>query len=68
MSDILSEYADIIKGAQIGCAIRGHMDEGEYLDPALWEELRLRLQSIYRRATGEPMAVLSVDAALQEAP
>lgn len=61
MSAILSDYADIIKGAQVGCAMRGQMDDGEYLDPALWEDLRLRLQAIYRRATGEPTAVLSVD-------
>lgn len=31
-----------------------------YLPPRLWEELRLQLQAEYRRATGEPDALLLV--------
>ena len=31
------------------------------LPPRLWERLRLQLQAEYRRATGEPQAVLVVE-------
>jgi hypothetical protein len=31
------------------------------LEPRLWEELRLRLQQIYRDATGENQAVLTIE-------
>lgn len=33
------------------------------LPPRLWEDLRVKLQGIYRRATGEEFAVLRVDQA-----
>lgn len=31
------------------------------IPPRLWEDLRRQLQAIYRQATGEPTAVLSID-------
>ena len=45
--------------AAIGLASRGQFNR--HLEPRLWEDLRLRLQAIYRKATGEDMAVLTVD-------
>lgn len=50
-----------LDGIAVSLAMRGHLDEGAYLKPALWEELRTQLQAIYRRATGENLAVLSVE-------
>ena len=41
-------------------ALRGGAKVG-YLPPRLWEELRQQLQAEYRRATGEPGAVLIVE-------
>lgn len=44
---------------QVSMASRGQLDG--YLEPRLWEDLRIRLQALYRKATGEPMAVLAVE-------
>jgi hypothetical protein len=33
---------------------------GEFLEPELWEALRLEMQRRYRRATGEELAVLTI--------
>jgi len=33
----------------------------ERLPPALWEDLRILMQERYRRATGETMAILTVE-------
>lgn len=43
----------------IDMAIKGMI--AKYLPPSKWEDLRIRLQDIYRQATGEPMAVLTVE-------
>lgn len=48
-----------LEECQLSMAARGQLDG--YLPPHLWEQLRQRLQRIYRKATGEPMAVLAVD-------
>ncbi|WP_267550291.1 hypothetical protein [Rhizobium rhizogenes] len=45
----------------VSMASRGQLPNGDTLPPALWEELRQRLQRIYRKSTGETMAVLSFD-------
>ncbi|MBD9540153.1 hypothetical protein IB276_11880 [Ensifer sp. ENS04] len=50
---------------QVSMASRGQLDE--FLEPRLWEELRVRLQELYRKATGEPMAVLAVEDAPRQA-
>ncbi len=34
---------------------------GNLLEPRLWEALRLELQRRFRRSTGEPMAVITID-------
>ncbi|WP_312414152.1 hypothetical protein [Shinella sp.] len=44
---------------QVSMASRGQLDE--FLPPHLWENLRQRLQRIYRKATGEEMSVLIVE-------
>jgi hypothetical protein len=55
-----SEYLrDVFEGCQLSMATRGQLDG--YLSPHLWEQLRVRLQSIYRQATGEPTATLHVE-------
>lgn len=43
----------------INLAVKGLLRN--YLVPRNWERLRLELQDIYRKATGENMAVLSID-------
>jgi len=43
----------------IDMAIKGMI--AKYLPPSKWEDLRIRLQDIYQQATGEPMAVLTVE-------
>lgn len=51
-----------LEECQVGIASRGQQQpDGTYLAPHLWEQLRQRLQGIYRRATGEADAVLSVE-------
>ena len=45
----------------VSMASRGQLPNDGRLPPALWEDLRQRLQRIYRKATGENMAVLSVE-------
>lgn len=45
----------------VSMASRGQLLDGKRLPPALWEMLRQRLQRIYRNATGETLAVLSID-------
>lgn len=50
-----SELEDI----QVNLAMRGLLNG--YLPPERWEDLRQRLQVIYRRATGEQFAILSVE-------
>lgn len=45
----------------VSMAMRGLLNEGEYLPPRLWNDLRLRLQNIYREATGEEHATIYVD-------
>lgn len=54
-----SDIRSRLEECQLSMATRGQFDER--LSPHLWEQLRQRLQKIYRKATGEPMAVLSVD-------
>ena len=54
-----SDLQSRLEECQLSMATRGQFDER--LSPHLWEQLRQRLQKIYRKATGEPMAVLSVD-------
>lgn len=34
--------------------------KGGYLDPSLWEDLRIELQRRYRRSTGETHAILTI--------
>lgn len=35
--------------------------QGRFLEPQLWEALRIELQRRFRRSTGETMAVLSIE-------
>lgn len=49
-----------IEDAQISLAMKGLLKDGHSLKPDLWEELRRRLQSMYRRATGEHHITLLV--------
>jgi hypothetical protein len=59
MSD---ELRSRLEECQIGIASRGQKQPDDtFLSPHLWEQLRQRLQGIYRRATGEPLATLSVN-------
>jgi len=53
--DLKKRYEEI----QVSMASRGQLDE--FLPPHLWEELRQRLQRLYRKATGEPTATLHVE-------
>lgn len=53
MNDDLS-IATTIKPSRSG-------SPADYLPPRLWEPLRIELQRIYRRATGEEFAVLKVE-------
>lgn len=55
--------ADRLDEIQVSMASRGQLDG--YLEPRLWEDLRVRLQALYRKATGEPMAILAVEDARQ---
>lgn len=50
---------DDLESIQVNLALRGQLNG--YLPPHLWETARQRLQSQYRRATGESMAVLNVE-------
>lgn len=52
--------AEIRDKAAIDLAISGIFPAHERVPPRLWEELRIRLQRIYRRATGEPDAILTI--------
>lgn len=56
-SELLKRYEEI----QVSMASRGQLTNGEYLPPHLWEDLRQRLQSVYRAATGERSAVITVE-------
>ena len=56
MSDLTAKLEQI----QVSLATKGKLDE--FLAPRLWEALRVNLQSLYRQATGETMAVLVVEA------
>lgn len=47
-----------IEDTIVSIAIRGQLDG--YLAPHLWEELRIRLQRVYRKATGEQLATLHI--------
>jgi hypothetical protein len=56
------ELKNRLEECQVGIASRGQRQpDGMFLSPHLWEQLRQRLQSIYRHATGEPDAVLSIE-------
>lgn len=48
-----------LQDMQVSLAMRGLLNG--YLPPDRWEDLRQRLQGIYRRATGEQLAVLFVE-------
>ena len=50
---------DAAVGARINAAQFNMLGE-DYLEPRLWEELRQRLQTTYRRVTGEHDAVLTI--------
>lgn len=55
-----NEYLQkVLDGCQLSLATRGQLDER--LPVHLWEPLRINLQNIYRKATGEPMATLTID-------
>lgn len=57
------ELRSRLEECQIGIASRGQKQPDDtFLSPHLWEQLRQRLQGVYRRATGETHAVLSIDA------
>lgn len=45
---------------QIACH-PAYLHDGQRLEPAQWEALRVEMQKRYRRATGEEFAVLTVD-------
>lgn len=53
--------ADDLASIQVNLACRGLLNG--YLPPAQWEPLRLKLQGMYRRATGEEFATLIVQEA-----
>lgn len=57
-SRLMETYNDCM----VSMASRGQLPNGQRLPPYLWEDLRLKLQRIYRQATGEEFAVLSIDA------
>lgn len=59
MTDHRSNLVQQLESAQISLAMKGQLDH--YLSPHLWERLRQRLQYMYRMATGESMATLSID-------
>lgn len=44
---------------EVSLAVKGLLRN--YLPPSRWEALRVALQDIYRKATGEPMATLTVE-------
>ena len=53
------DLQSVLEKCQLSMAARGQLDG--HLPPHLWERFRQRLQAIYRTATGEQMAVLSID-------
>ena len=53
--DLKRRYEEI----QVSMASRGQLDE--FLPPHLWEDLRQRLQRVYRKATGEQTATLHIE-------
>lgn len=55
----IQELSEQYKDIQVNLAMRG-LSKG-HLPPQLWEDLRLRLQDIYRRATGEEFATLIIE-------
>lgn len=55
-----NDPAERMNGYRVGMAIKDQLADEEYLAPDLWEPLRQRLQAMYRRATGEKMAVLGI--------
>lgn len=56
----LEELMEIGDRASVSVAV-GHDChwQGEYLEPRLWEALRLEMQRRLRRSTGEPHAVVT---------
>jgi len=63
----LEHLQQIVKSAHVKQCADGKRtnivtgDPIERLPPALWEELRIVMQERYRRATGETMAILTVE-------
>lgn len=56
------ELKRIVENAQVdSAAAPDYRWQGDLLHPRLWEALRTELQRRYRRSTGEPHAVLTVD-------
>lgn len=55
-------FVSNLEAAWLSCWLRGpsHHPGLERLPPRLWEPFRQKLQAIYREATGEEIAVLSI--------
>ncbi|MDO9416978.1 hypothetical protein [Pararhizobium sp.] len=45
----------------VSIAAKRNLSKGEFLQPRLWEDFRVHLQDTYRLATGETMAVLTIE-------
>lgn len=61
------DFHNSIDDAHVNHALRGRLEDGEYLEPRLWEPARLKLQSMWRRATGEPQECIYTESALSQA-
>lgn len=57
MDNLMEWLRDNHDDIRVSLAIKGNFDKLP-LEPRLWEPLRVELQRIYRRATGEPHATL----------
>lgn len=54
-----AEIRKRLEEIQVSLATKGKLDG--HLPPHMWEPLRQSLQGIYRKATGERMAALTVE-------
>ena len=61
MSSFMERLEGMADRASVGITADGRSLSSGYLHPRLWEALRLELQTRYRRATGETMAVIAIE-------
>lgn len=55
------DLKESLERAAVDVWMPAYYNSPDKLPPYLWERLRLKLQAIFRRATGEEYAILIVD-------